>query len=153
LRERAALAATVAAARPAALAALLPALEAQLAVERDRPARLLLAIAKQRILNDRNAAELAALARGQDVVAAQAAAELAPHAQSARERLSKLASHKDPAVRATVGSASAANLDFERAPASAASLRALADAESRVRAPVAAAILRALERLRAATGR
>jgi hypothetical protein len=152
VRERAALAVTTAAAHPAARAALLPAVQAQLAVERDRPARLLLAIAQQRLTTERDRRELLDLARGQDIVAAQAAAELAPHNSAARERLSALGASPDRAVRAAAATASAASFDFDRAPSTAVSLRALAEPEPRLHAPVAAALLRAIERLQTLTG-
>jgi hypothetical protein len=120
---------------------------ALLANEKDRPHRLLLALA----LGAQDAQGLAALqdlAKGKDVPAAQAAAQLA-HSRdaaarsSARKRLHALMQSPQPAVRSTVAPALARLLELRAA------RTALLDTEARVRIATAAALLRAIASLEA----
>jgi HEAT repeat protein len=141
LRGRAA-SAVVAVAAPQRTA-LRAALTTRLEAERDRRVHVLLALA----LDAEHA--LLELMRGQDMPAAQAAAELSSKHPEAFSRLRELAQSNDASIRATASAALARAYDFAARATPPTSVRALLDPDARVRAGTAAALLQAIERLQA----
>ncbi len=148
LRARAASAALAVASGPDR-AALRAELLVRMAAERDRRVHVLIALALRAEPEAHKALE--ELALGRDVPAAQAAAELAARRDAAGwPRLRELAKSKDTSIRATASAALASTYEFAAVrTARPASVEALLDPDARVRITAAAAVLRAIERMRA----